>query len=67
MLDPRQSTYFGLDAIGRRIWALLERPLSVDELCRTLESEFDVTAADCRADVLAFLEQLDQADLLEIL
>lgn len=66
MLDPRQSSYYGLDRIGRRIWELLERPLSVNELCSTLQNEFDVTAENCRSDVLALLEQLREAELLEI-
>jgi hypothetical protein len=66
MLDPRQSVYFGLGPTGRRIWELLERPQSVGELCAELEGEFDVSAEACRADVLAFLAQLDEAELLEI-
>ena len=66
MLDPQQSTYFGLDQIGKRIWELLERPLSVNELCSVLQGEFDVAAETCRSDVLALLEQLRDAELLEI-
>ena len=66
MLDPRQSRYFGLDRIGQRIWELLERPQSVGELCAALEGEFDVSTETCRADVLAFLGQLEEAELLEI-
>jgi len=66
MLDPRQSRYFGLDRIGQRIWELLERPQCVGELCASLEGEFDVSSETCRADVLAFLEQLEEAELLEI-
>jgi Coenzyme PQQ synthesis protein D (PqqD) len=66
MLDPRQSAYFGLDRIGKRVWELLERPQSVNQLCGDLKDEFDVTFEDCRADVLALLEQLREAELLEV-
>ena len=66
MLDPRQSRYFGLDAIGHRIWELLEGPRSVDALCSALQDEFEVTAEACRADVLAFLQDLTDAELVEI-
>ena len=66
MLDPRRSTYYGLDRVGRRVWDLLDRPRSVDELCAALQDEFSVDAERCRADVLAFLEQLSEAELLEI-
>jgi hypothetical protein len=65
MLDPRQSRYFGLDPIGHRIWDLLERPRSVDALCSELQGEFEVPAETCHADVLAFLEQLEDAELIE--
>lgn len=66
MLDPRDSRYYGLDPIGRRIWELLERPRPVDELCAALQDEFDVPPETCRSDVFAFLEQLSDARLLEI-
>ena len=66
MLDPRQSIYFSLDSIGRRIWDLLEQPQQIDALCRILGEEFDAPAVTCRADVLAFLAQLADADLVSI-
>ena len=65
MLDPRQSRYFGVDPTGRRIWELLEEPRSVESLCTALQDEFEVSAETCRADVLAFLEQMSDAGLLE--
>jgi hypothetical protein len=66
MLDPRQSMYFALDSIGRRIWDLLEQPQQVDALCRMLGEEFDAPAETCRTDVLAFLAELADADLVSI-
>lgn len=65
MLDPDRSRYFGLDPIGRRIWELLERPRPVDAICGTLQEEFDVAAETCRADVLALLGELQDAELLD--
>jgi hypothetical protein len=66
MLDPRTSRYFALDAVGLRVWELLEQPHSVAALCKALEDEFDVSPEACRRDVLAFLEQLETAELLDI-
>ena len=66
LLDPRQSRYFALDAIGNRIWALLERPQPVGALCAALQEEFDVPAETCRRDVLALLEELSDAELVVI-
>ncbi len=42
MLVPRQSLYFALDPIGRRVWELLEQPQAVSALCSALEDEFEV-------------------------
>jgi hypothetical protein len=66
MLDPRQGRYFGADRVGRRIWELLEQPRSVDDLCSELEGQFDVAPDECRADVLEFLGQLADEELIEI-
>jgi hypothetical protein len=66
MLDPSRSLYFGLNSVGHRIWELLERPQPVNALCAALESQFDVSAQTCRIDVLAFLERLADAELVEI-
>ena len=66
MLDPRRGQYFGADRVGRRIWDLLAQPQTVDELCSELEGQFDVAPDRCRAEVLDFLAQLADAELLEI-
>jgi hypothetical protein len=66
MLDPRQGRYFGMDAIGLRIWELLAQPQTVHALCSKLEREFQVSADTCRRDVLEFLSQLSDAALLEL-
>jgi hypothetical protein len=66
MLDLRGSRYFGLDRVGRRIWELLEQPRSVQALCATLEGEFEVSTGTCHDDVVPFLEQLADAQLIEL-
>jgi hypothetical protein len=66
MLDPRTSQYFALDAVGLRVWELLEQPHSVAALCSALEGEFEVSPEACRRDLLAFLEQLEKAELLDV-
>lgn len=65
LLEQTQSRYYGLDSIGRRIWELLEEPRTIGSLCTTLEAEFDVSFERCRTEVLAFLEQLEAAELVE--
>ena len=59
MMRLESNGYFGLDAIGRRIWELLDEPRTVGEICSTLLDEYDVQPAACEADVLRFLNELE--------
>ncbi len=56
--------YVGLDAVGRRVWQLLEEPRSFDRLIDELMSEFDTDKATCQRDVSRFLASLDELGLV---
>jgi hypothetical protein len=66
MLSPDQGAYYGLNAVGSRIWELIDRPRSVTDLCAVLAAEFMVDDETCLAEVLAFLDRLERADLVEV-
>ena len=65
MMDADKGTYFELDPVGTRIWALLEIERSVAEVCEVLLAAYDVTPEDCRRDVLAFLERAEELGIVE--
>ncbi|HKP16491.1 MAG TPA: PqqD family peptide modification chaperone [Gemmatimonadaceae bacterium] len=58
ILGMEDGVYYGLDAVGARIWALLATPRRVSELVSTILGEFDVTPEQCERDVLALLDDL---------
>ena len=58
MMSIESNGYFGLDAIGRRIWELIAEPRSIGDICALLTAEFDVAPVRCEADVLHFLNEL---------
>lgn len=64
ILNMASNSYVSLNAIGRRIWELLETPARVDELCRRLGEEFAGDAAQITADVLSFLAELEKDGLV---
>ena len=66
MMSIEQGKYFGLDAVGSRIWDLLESPTKVHDLVTTLVAEFEVTPDTCKKDVITFLDTLHQKEMLEI-
>ncbi len=66
MMSLKQGKYYGLDRVGSRIWALLEHPRSVAELCAQLCREFEIDEASCRADVHEFLTELANEKLIRV-
>jgi hypothetical protein len=58
LLDLASGTYFGLDAVGGRIWQALEAGASLTEACDQIEGEFDVTRTQLEADVLALTQRI---------
>ena len=65
LLDLSSGQYFGLDAIGGRIWELLtERPHNLNELCDSIEAEYDAPRAQIETDLLALAKQLRDQKLI---
>ena len=66
ILDLDRSLYFGLEGVGVEIWAALERPSSVAELCDRIVDTFNVTREECEKDVLDLLVSLQKEGLVEV-
>ena len=66
MMDVEQGTYYGLEAVAARVWALTEQPLSVGALCDRLVAEYHISSAQCQQEVLAFLGELLNQHIVQI-
>ena len=64
ILGMGDGAYYGLDAVGARVWSLLATPRRVSEVVRAVVVEFDVTPEQCERDVLALLEDLSDRRLV---
>lgn len=64
ILNMPTNNYIALDATGRRIWELLENPLTIDDLCHILSLQFKASPAAIAADVLPFLADMRAEGLL---
>ena len=64
MMSIERGEYFGLNRVGSRIWELLHSPMRMHELCDRLEQEFEIDAARCREEVLAFVGELLEQGLV---
>ncbi|HEY6816883.1 MAG TPA: PqqD family peptide modification chaperone [Croceibacterium sp.] len=65
-MSIEQGACYGLNGIGTRIWDLLAAPRAVDGLVEQLTAEYEVEAADCLDEVLAFVEQLRAEGLVRV-
>jgi Coenzyme PQQ synthesis protein D (PqqD) len=66
ILSLENSVYYGVDAVGARVWKLLQQPRSVGQLRDTLIEEYEVDRVRCEHDLLAFLEHMLREGLIEV-
>ena len=66
MMDIEQGSYFGLNTTATRIWAMLSEPTVIGDLCGRLTDEFEVPREQCEQQVVAFLEDLLDRGLVQI-
>jgi hypothetical protein len=57
---------YGLNRVGARAWALLERPRSIRSLSDALTAEFEVDPATCLAEVAALIDGLRTEGLVTV-
>ena len=58
MMDEKAGVYFGLNPVAGKIWALLENPLSAQDLVARLLVLYDVSEEQCTQEVQGFLNDM---------
>jgi hypothetical protein len=66
ILNFRDGAYYGLDAVGARVWRLIQEPRTLAEVCEAIASEYDVAPERCERDVIALFRRLAESGLIEI-
>ncbi|MBI4219104.1 MAG: PqqD family protein [Chloroflexi bacterium] len=66
LLNTRSGQYFGLNEVGARIWDGVTAGKSMAEVLEQIRTEYDVPAERLFADILKFLESLEQSRLIRI-
>ncbi|PRX45623.1 coenzyme PQQ synthesis protein D (PqqD) [Prauserella shujinwangii] len=64
VLSLPSSRYFSITGVGTRVFELLQRDVTLDELVGTITEEYDVDADSARRDIELFLDRLRDAELL---
>jgi hypothetical protein len=66
ILGLKSGVYYGLDAVGTRIWDLLQEPKTVNGIRDAILEEYDVEPERCERDLLALFQELAAAGLIEV-
>ncbi len=64
LLDTRSGTYFSIDGVGIRIWELLRKGATPEQIAQRILRDYDVAPEVARADVAAFLNALATRGLI---
>ena len=64
MLSADAGRYYSLNAVGRRLWELLETPRTRAELRAAICAEFEVDDVTCEADIAKFVGEMINNGLL---
>ncbi len=58
MMSLAAGRYYGLDAVGVRVWELLEEPSTIAQLRSRICQEFEVDDRTCEEALLVFAQEL---------
>ena len=66
LLDLQRGVYYGLDAVGARVWELLSQEVPPADIAERIAGEYDVERATVERDIAALLEQLLEKGLIRL-
>jgi Coenzyme PQQ synthesis protein D (PqqD) len=66
ILSLKSGMYYGLNAIGARVWSLIQVPMTVNDLRDTLLAEYEVEPERCERELMTLLAELAAQELIEV-
>ena len=66
ILDMASETYFGLDAVGTRVWQLIQEKTALQPVFDTLLQEYEVEPDILERDLADLLASLEEAGLIAL-
>ena len=64
LLQVKRGAYYGMDAIGTRIWAGINEGRLPVEVCKEISTDYDVPLDTVEADARIFLEDLKANEII---
>ncbi len=66
LLNLASESYFGLNAVGTRIWALLGQNNSLQHAFEALCAEYEAEPAQLESDLLHLVDDMAKAGLVQL-
>lgn len=66
ILHLTSGIYYGLVAVGARIWELLQKPRTLNEIRDVLVTEYEVEPDRCEQDLRALFQEMSAQGLIQI-
>lgn len=66
ILDLDDGTYYGLNEVGADVWALLDSPCRVTDICGDLYEHYDVEREVLERDVVELLSEMYERGLIRV-
>lgn len=66
ILNLKSGVYYGLNPVGAWIWTQIQHPQTVRSLKEGMLEKYNVEPEICERDLLALLENLVSAELIEV-
>lgn len=66
ILNFKSGKYYGLNAVGSRVWNLIQEPRTLNDIRNTLLEEYEVEPDCCDRDLVALLQNLADEGLIEV-
>lgn len=65
LMSIENNFYYGLDSIASRIWELLQEPLSLFDICKILQNEYEVDQTTCEKETFELLNSFRERNLVD--
>ncbi len=66
ILNLKNGVYYGLDAVGARVWDLIQEPRRLGDVRDAIVAEYEVEADRLEADLLQLLRKMMAEWLVEL-
>lgn len=66
ILGLQAGRYYGVGDVGARVWQLVQEPHRVSEIRNAIVAEYAVQPQVCESDLLALLDRMAAARLIEV-